>query len=169
MFTISDTIEGMLENNEYPPKGITTEGIIPYLKRLGPNISGIHTEVSIGLTTYHLLENLPNITKVFIMEPLSELARNNIQYNNISKTRIFFVVSPVELLEIVDYLYIGPINIYDSLQGCYKLVRPQGLVFGENFTKNYPELERFRKDNKITNPVSRVTNESWLWNTKRNT
>lgn len=161
MFTIADTIKEMKENGEYPPAGITTEGLMPYLKRLGNDLRGVHINPGTGLSTYYLVTECQTIHHLIVWGYISEIARINIaeiKHIEINKTNIDDSNNPI------DYFFFGgDAPIYECLKFYYTHLRSGGIIFGEYYSKHIDEITKFRQENKITIPIMRVTNDSWMW------
>jgi hypothetical protein len=71
MFTEIDymTVADHKENGDWPFDWLPVKGLIPYIKRLGPDAKGIEIGVARAESSYAILESCPNVTQLYGIDP----------------------------------------------------------------------------------------------------
>lgn len=66
---LTKPIKKMKEDNEWPLSWTSAIGLVPKIAALGSDITGCELGVSYGFNLVYFLDNLPNIKKVYAIDP----------------------------------------------------------------------------------------------------
>ena len=188
------TIKELEADGLWPVSWTAVLGLIPYIKRLGPNVKGIEVGVARAESSYCILKECPNVVRLYGIDPYLAFDDWNGHVDQVinDRTRSIAIQNMVEFgdrfyhffkksSEWTDPVYITPqvvdfvfIDGDHSLAGAkadmklfYPMVRPGGLFSGHDY--NLPEvrkaLEEFREENKIRIPINLSKNHTWFWTT----
>jgi len=187
------TIEEIKKETTWPYDWLSVKGIAPYIKRMkGDNITGVEIGTCRAESTAYLLEECPNIKKLYTLDPFAEFTdwvgtiKQEIQdkWKAIAEKNLAPYGDRVEMLQIysadavnfdgffaesLDFVFIDGDHSYEGvladLQGFYPFLRKGGIFAGHDYqmTSVRNALLQFRSDAKITIPINRVDNQAWFW------
>lgn len=184
------TITQLIEEDAWPHSYLPGLDFVPYIKRLGEKVTGIEVGVAKGETSAYLLENCPNLERLYGVDPYlpyedwcrfidekeinlqEEIAIDNLKPY---KDRFMFMkmVSEEAIKSFapnsVDYVFVDGDHSYEQtladLNMYYPLIRPEGILFGHDIQLDSVRkaIEKFREDNNIRIPINVVRNNAWFW------
>lgn len=184
------TVQQHKEEGDWPIEWLPVKGLLPYIRRLGPNTRGLEIGVARAESSYAILENCPNVTKldgVDAYEPYQDWNGFIDQEHN-DKTKaialenmkefgdrweLFVQSSDIFSLSLgdteYDFLYVDGDHSYEGvlrdLRNYYSHVRSGGIFAGHdyNLATIRRALEEFRSENKIRIPINHLDNNTWFW------
>lgn len=184
-------ISQMKEEGNWPLPWVSAIGLIPEIAKLGDNIVGCELGVSYGFNLVHFLENLPNISKVYAIDPympyddgpggyitqeVIDTVKRLVQINvEEYKEKVKFIFLPADDAhqdiqnESLDYIFIDGDHSFDAvrkdMKHYFSKVRAGGIFAGHDI--NLPEVqkavEQFRKENNISAELKTCANCVWYW------
>ena len=142
------TIEEIERETGWPPEYISTKGMIPYVKRMGPDLMGLEIGTGRGESAYHLLTVCPNIRKLTTVDPYKEYDDWNgpISKDQQSKSKELAIANlanfgdRVEMCGTIkldeeskfDFIYIDGdhslTGVIQDLEDYYDVLKPGGLM-----------------------------------------
>ena len=191
MFTAVDymTVADHKENGDWPFEWLPVKGLIPYIKRLGPDSIGLEIGVARAESSYAILEACPNVCSLIGIDPYLAYQDWNgpVDQEHNDKTKEIAIKNMSEfgnrfaLIQttsedfrntappIFDFIFIDGDHSYEGakkdMQNYCKLVRPGGIFAGHDYNLQTVRkaLEEFRAENKIRLPLQVVDNNAWYW------
>lgn len=184
------TITQLIEIDAWPHSYLPGLDFVPYIKRLGERVTGIEVGVAKGETSAYLLENCPNLERLYGVDPylpyedwcryIDEKEINlqeQIAIDNVKpyKDRFMFMkmISEEAIKSFannsVDYVFVDGDHSYEQtladLNMYYPLIRSGGILFGHDIQLDSVRkaIEKFREDNNIRIPINVVRNNAWFW------
>ena len=187
------TIEELKADGLWPQEWTSISGLIPYIKRQGPDLVGLEIGVARGESSYTILEKCPNVKKLYGIDPYKafddwvghiDQAHNDktkeIAIKNLSEfgdrfVSVFGLDSKTVAMddgffqESLDFIFIDGDHSYEGalfdMESFYPLVKKGGLFSGHDY--NLPTVQKalveFRNKNKIRIPINNSSNSVWFW------
>lgn len=158
------------------------------INKLGDNLTGVELGVWYGVNMGHLLEECPNISTLYGIDPYFpyqdwnryidkqamdrafESART-IANSFGSRCKLYNITSSAACTFIsnIDFIFIDGDHsfeaCYQDLNLWYDKVKPGGLFSGHDFTLPgvNKALHKFRKENNINGNFKVIPNDVWFW------
>lgn len=177
--------------DKWPYEWVSVRGLAPYIKRLGQNVVGIEIGTCRAESTAYILENCPNVSKLFTIDPYKAYDDwvGNINQDTIDKfmaiaqknlepygDRVRMIREPSANATnnfkdtIVDFIFVDGDHSYEAtLADCeayYPLLKKGGFFCGHDYS-SIPDVSRavndFRNRNKISSPINLSTNSTFFW------
>lgn len=185
------TVADHKNEGDWPMEWLPVKGLIPYIKRLGKDVTGIEIGVARGESSYAILESCPYVSLIGIdpfkayidwngpvdqehNDKTKEISIRNMK--NFTERWFFLEMTSDEAISSqnwapgsFDFVFIDGDHSYEGakkdMQNYYKLIRPGGLFAGHDYHLKTVRtaLEEFRVENKIRLPVQVVDNSAWFW------
>ncbi len=185
------TIEELSNELGWPLDYTASKALIPYLKRLkGETAKGIEIGTARGESTYLILEQCPNITKAYTIDPFFAYEDwvgpidqetmdkfKAIAYKNLEKFGVKAEIIPLTSEEAVDlfpnleysYLFVdgshSKENVLKDLTLYYPKVKSGGIVavHDTNLNTVNDAIKEFREVNKVRQPMNNLPNGVIYW------
>jgi len=181
----------MKEEGNWPLPWASAIGLIPEIAKLGDNVIGCELGVSYGFNLVHFLENLPNISKVYAIDPympyddgpggyvtreVIDSVKRLVQINvEEYKDKVKFIFLPADDAhqdiqnESLNYIFIDGDHSFKAVRKdmnhYFCKVKVGGIFAGHDY--HLPEVHQavaqFRKDNKIDAELKTCANSVWYW------
>ena len=180
----------MKEDNQWPLSWTSAIGLVPKIATLGDEVIGCEVGVSYGFNLVYFLDNLPNIKKVYAVDPympyddgpggyvtqevidrVKQCMLNNIEPH---KEKVEFInkMSKDAVNEIpdgsLDYIFIDGDHSYEAvakdMELYYSKVKSGGIFAGHD--KGLPGVDRAIDEFAAKmgyNPPEVVSNACWYW------
>lgn len=187
------TIEELEAGGLWPVEWTSVLGLIPYIKRQGPDLIGLEIGVARGESSYVLLDKCPNIKTLYGIDPYKEFEdwvgtidqehndkTKEIAIKNLAKfgdrfVSLFTMDSKDALLydgfddNYFDFIFIDGDHSFDGalfdIANYYDKVKVGGIFAGHDY--NLPAVQealiKFRNDTKIRTPINITSNNCWYW------
>jgi len=176
------TIEEIEKETGWPPDYISTKGVLPYIKRMGPDLMGLEIGTGRGESAYHLLEFCPNIRKIITVDPYKAYQEWNgpISQEVQNKSKELAIANlakfgdRAEMHENIhgtdfDFVYIDGDHslpcVLQDLEACYDILKPGGLISVHdcNLGSVGDAIRQFRKARRIGMPLNNSSNGLAFW------
>ena len=185
------TIEQCKAAGMWPFTFLSAYAMIPYIKRMrGENITGVEVGVLKGETSYVLLEECPNITKLYgidsykahtdyetvrsqeDMDKYRSIAEDNMKScgeryvlkleDSVNAAKMFDKEGLDFVLLDGDHTHTG---IKNDLEAWYPKIKKGGYIFihDTNVLHVYQAVKDFKNDHKIRTPLLRSKNQISFW------
>lgn len=184
------TIEEQKQFGMWPLPYLSGHMMIPYIKRMGPNVVGLEIGVLKAETSCLILENCPNVTRYIGIDPyvgyldvdhektgddmmnfLKTASENIKPYKDRfefiigSSDRVFNYVEDNSL----NFVLIDGFHTYEQvkndLTNYYPKLKDGGLMWAHDY--NNAEVGRavmdWRRENRISNLINTTANYLWFW------
>lgn len=184
------TVQEHKDEGDWPFTWLPVIELLPYIRRLGPNTTGIEIGVARGESSYAILENCQNVTKLYGVDPYLAYKDWNgpvdqehndktkqIAMKNLQEFDGRFVLGNQTSDEFrktlgdekVNFIYVDGDHSYDGVKkdlgNYYDCVSKGGIFAGHDFNlKNVRQaLDDFRQERKIRLPIRNLANNTWFW------
>lgn len=185
-------ITQMKEEGNWPLSWTSAVGLVPEIKKLGDNIVGCELGVSYGFNLVYFLEQLPNISKVYAIDPyapyddgpggyvdqvtidkVKELFLKNIEPFK-EKVKFLNLFSSDAIHDIpdnaLDYIFIDGDHSYKAvsrdIKFYYSKVKPGGIFAGHDYNLSDVKQavgEFMSQQNIPSTALKLVPNSTWYW------
>lgn len=181
------TIEEIRKETIWPNEWNSVIGLVPYIKRMRGDLVGLEVGTGKGESAYLLLEECPNIKKLYTIDPYLEYSNwkelvsqdEQNKAKEVAEKNLSIFGNRVEMLDgdklkwheesSVDFIFLDGADSYDDVMTdfnfYYPLLKSKGLMAGHNY--QLPEVRRammdWREKNKVRVPIQRITNFSYFW------
>ena len=183
-------ISQMKVEGSWPLPWTSAIGLVPVLQGLNKDLVGCEVGVSYGFNLVYFLDSLPNITKVYAIDPympyddgpggmvtqevidkVKNLFLENIApYNNVK----FINLTAIEASSYIpdnslDYIFIDGDHSYSAvtldIKTYFKKVKAGGIFSGHDFYLNDVRraVQEFREKHNIIDELKFVENNTWYW------
>ena len=184
-------ITQMKAEGNWPLSWTSAAGLVQHVANLGDNITGCELGVSYGFNLVYFLENLPNLSKVYAIDPYAPYDDGPSGYvpqDVMDKVKSLFLINTeeykdkLEFLNLrseeahshipdgsLDYIFIDGDHSYDAvikdLNNYFSKVRSGGIFAGHDHSWQgvTKALAEFRLANKIKAPLQFCHNDVWYW------
>lgn len=183
-------IRTMKQTGQWPLPWTSAIGLVDHIKNLGDDVVGCELGVSYGFNLVYFLDNLPNIKKVYAIDPyapyddgpsgwvpkevmdrVKSCMLDNIEEN---KDKVVFLEKSSDeahsMIEdnSLDYIFIDGDHNYEAVikdvHNYYSKVKSGGIFAGHD--KSWPGVTRaineFRSSKSLPEPSS-CANDCWFW------
>lgn len=187
---LTKPIQKMKEDNQWPLPWTSAIGLVPKIAALGDNIVGCEVGVSYGFNLVYFLDNLPNIKKVYAVDPympyddgpggyvtqevIDRVKQCMLVNTEPHKQKVNFInkMSKDAVSDIpdnsLDYIFIDGDHSYEAVASdmelYYSKVKSGGIFAGHD--KGLPGVDRavdeFAAKMKYDRPEV-VSNACWYW------
>jgi len=183
-------VEVLKQMGVWPLPHLPAYGIIPYLKRMRGDLTGAELGVLKGETSFEILNNSPNVKKMFGIDPYAahfdgaadRTEEEMSQYEEIMKQNMNRFGDRWEHIkksshecadmfenESLDFIFIDSIQLIEhlskELELWYPKIKKNGIIFGHDaMTESVVvSLKKFRNEHKIRVPINHSRNQVWFW------
>lgn len=172
---------------DWPLPNVAAREFIPYIKRLGKNLTGLEIGTGRAESSYLIAEQCLNVSKLYTLDPYLEyfdwnglvaqetldsykkLAIRNIEDINTKRGQEVVFLNQ-GFPEPLDFVFIdgdhSEAAVLEDLNITYDAVRPLGIVAvrDTNLFGSVAGIKKFRKDNKISSPIFTLSSSGvWFW------
>lgn len=183
-------IHDMKANGDWPLPWTSAIGLVEVLNKIDHPIVGCEIGVSYGFNLVYFLDNIPNITTVYAIDPyipyddgpggyvsqetidkVKELflinisPYNKVKFINLTSDEAHFNIAP----ESLDYIFIDGDHsfnmVYRDMYNYYDKVRVGGVFSGHDFHLSDVNraVHKFREKHSITSEIKTCANSVWYW------
>ena len=183
-------VEVLKQMGLWPLPHLPAYGIIPYLKRMRGDLTGVELGVLKGETSFEILNNSPNVKKMYGVDPYAahfdgaadRTEEEMSQYEEIMKQNMNRFDDRWEHIkksshdcadmfenESLDFIFIDSIQLIEhlskELELWYPKIKKNGIIFGHDaMTESVVvSLKKFRNEHKIRVPINHSKNQVWFW------
>lgn len=183
-------VEVLKQMGLWPLPHLPAYGIIPYLKRMRGDLTGVELGVLKGETSFEILNNSPNVKKMYGVDPYAahfdgaadRTEEEMSQYEEIMKQNMNRFGDRWEHIkksshdcadmfenESLDFIFIDSIQLIEhlskELELWYPKIKKNGIIFGHDaMTESVVvSLKKFRNEHKIRVPINHSKNQVWFW------
>lgn len=183
-------VEVLKQMGLWPLPHLPAYGIIPYLKRMRGDLTGVELGVLKGETSFEILNNSPNVKKMYGVDPYAahfdgaadrteeemsqyeEIMKQNMnrfgdRWKHIKKSS--HDCADMFENESLDFIFIDSIQLIEhlskELELWYPKIKKNGIIFGHDaMTESVVvSLKKFRNEHKIRVPINHSKNQVWFW------
>ena len=181
----------MKEEGKWPLPWTSAIGLIDPIKKLGDSVVGCEIGTSYGFNLVYFLDNLPNISKVYAIDPYATYYDGPsgwVPQEVMDKVKSLFLINVDPHIDKVvflnqtsdeakgsiqdnflDYIFIDGDHSYEAVKKdmnhYFSKVREGGIFAGHDFSWEgvTKAVEEFRIANNISQPLLRCSNDVWYW------
>lgn len=174
------TIEQLKKSIGWPLPYVSTMGIAPYIRRLGPDLIGLEVGTGRGEGAVYLVEQCPNIKVLHTIDPYKEyqdwngiVSQDALDRHKQIALENFKKFPQISYNDIpgdeIDFLFIdgdhSSKSVYADLDIFYHGVRKNGIVAGSSYgiASVKEGLKKWQTDTKNRYPITVSTNNVWYF------
>lgn len=185
------TIEELDREVGWPLEYTATLGLAPYIRRMrGDNIKGIEIGTARGEGAYYILEQCPNVKKLYTIDPYKEytdwvgvISQDTLdRQEEIAKKNLAKWGDRVEMVkeqskkasyrfkkEDFDFVFIDGDHseevAYKDMVKYYEKVKKGGIFAGNSYNLETVRnaIKRFQNETKARNPIQKSKNNIWFF------
>lgn len=183
-------IQDMKANGDWPLPWTSAIGLVEVLNNIDRPLIGCEIGVSYGFNLVYFLDNIPNISTVYAIDPyipyddgpggyvsqeiidkVKELflinvsPYNKVKFINLTSDEAHLNIAP----ESLDYIFIDGDHsfnmVYRDMYNYYDKVKPGGVFSGHDFHLSdvNKAVHMFREKRSITSEIKTCANSVWYW------
>jgi len=186
------TVADHRDNDDWPFEWLPIKGLLPYIRRLGPDTIGIEIGVARAESSYAILESCKNVTKLYGIDPYLAYKdwNGSVDQEHNDKTKSIALGNMKEFgdrwqLEEaksddwviekgkshtgkIGFVFIDGDHSYEGakndIQNYYPLVKSGGIFAGHDYNLETVRkaLEEFRQEYGIRFPINKLDNNTWF-------
>lgn len=184
-------IEQMKAEGRWPLPWTSAVGLVDQIKKLGDSVVGCEVGVSYGFNLVYFLDNLPNLSKVYAIDPympyddgpsgwisqevMDTVKRLFLINTEQHKDKVVFINMPSDqgYLQIpdnsLDYIFIDGDHSYDAvrrdMKNYFSKVKQGGIFAGHDYSWGGVQkaVGEFRQTYNIDKPLQGCSNDVWYW------
>lgn len=184
-------ITQLKKEGKWPLPWTSAIGLVESIKALGDNIIGCELGTSYGFNLVYFLDNLPNLSKVYAIDPyvtyfdgpsgwISQETMDKVKSLFLENTLpygervVFFNQASNDAIDKIpdgslDYIFIDGDHSYEAVKNdmsnYFSKVRSGGIFAGHDHSWEgvTRAVEEFRHTNNVVQPLCKCSNDVWYW------